>query len=95
MPRMITEIETELISYMRSYWRIIINFKTKMATETERKFLVKSEFRHLAVKEIPIVQRYLSIDPDKTIRIRISGEKGYLTVKSRTISNAISLNRSG
>lgn len=81
---MITEIETELIPDLRSYWRIIINFKTKMATETERKFLVKSEFRHLAVKEIPIVQRYLSIDPDKTIRIRISGEKGYLTVKSRS-----------
>ena len=49
-----------------------------MATETERKFLVKSEFRHLAVKEIKIIQSYLSIDPDKTIRLRIADDKAFL-----------------
>ena len=42
-----------------------------MATETERKFLVKGEFRHLAVKEIKIIQSYLSIDPDKTIGLEL------------------------
>jgi adenylate cyclase len=56
-----------------------------MATETERKFLVKAEFRHLSVKEISIVQAYLSIDPDKTIRIRISGDKAFLTIKNRPV----------
>lgn len=54
-----------------------------MATETERKFLVKSEFRHLTVKEIRITQSYLSIDRDKTIRLRIADDKAFLTIKSR------------
>jgi adenylate cyclase len=63
-----------------------------MATETERKFLVKSEFRHLAVKEIEIIQSYLAIDHDKTIRLRISDDKAFLTVKSRPKKNSITRN---
>ncbi|MCE5347563.1 MAG: CYTH domain-containing protein [Bacteroidales bacterium] len=54
-----------------------------MATETERKFLVKNEFKHLAVKEINIIQSYLSIHPDKTIRLRITDDRAFLTIKSR------------
>ena len=53
-----------------------------MARETERKFLVKGEFRHLAVKEIAITQCYLTKDRDKTIRLRIAGDEGILTIKS-------------
>jgi adenylate cyclase len=60
-----------------------------MATETERKFLVKDEFRHLSVKEIEIMQCYLSIDPEKTIRLRIADEKAILTIKSRPRKNSI------
>lgn len=63
-----------------------------MATETERKFLVKSEFRHLAVKEIEIIQSYLVIDPDKTIRLRIADDKAFLTIKSRPKKNLITRN---
>ena len=63
-----------------------------MATETERKFLVKSEFRHLAITEIKIIQYYLSIDPDKTIRLRIANDKAFLTIKSRSQKNSISRN---
>jgi adenylate cyclase len=63
-----------------------------MATETERKFLVKSEFRHLAVREIKIIQTYLSIDPDKTIRLRIADNRAYMTVKSRPKMNSITRN---
>jgi Uncharacterized protein conserved in bacteria len=63
-----------------------------MATETERKFLVKSEFRHLAIREIKIIQSYLSIDPDKTIRLRIADDKAFLTVKSRPLENSITRN---
>ncbi|HAX93619.1 MAG TPA: adenylate cyclase, partial [Bacteroidales bacterium] len=36
-----------------------------MALEIERKFLVKGEFRHLAIKKIEISQGYLSVDPDR------------------------------
>jgi adenylate cyclase len=63
-----------------------------MAIETERKFLVKGEFRHLAVKEINIIQSYLSKDPEKTIRVRIADEKGFLTIKSRQDAKSISRN---
>jgi adenylate cyclase len=63
-----------------------------MATETERKFLIKGEFRHLAVREIKIIQCYLTIDPDKTIRLRIADDNAYLTVKSRPLKNSITRN---
>ena len=63
-----------------------------MAIETERKFLIKGEFRHLAVKEIRIVQSYLSIDPEKTIRLRIADDKAFLTIKGRPQKNSISRN---
>jgi len=63
-----------------------------MAIETERKFLVKTEFLHLAVKELNIVQAYLSIDPDKTIRLRIADKTAFLTIKSRPLNNSISRN---
>ena len=53
-----------------------------MSTETERKFLVKGEFRHLAVKKIAITQLYLSKDPEKTIRLRIADDKAFLTIKT-------------
>lgn len=59
-----------------------------MATETERKFLVKGEFRHLADKEVRITQSYLSVDPDKTIRIRIADNEAFLTIKSRSKGNS-------
>jgi adenylate cyclase len=54
-----------------------------MATETERKFLVKGEFINLAVKKIMITQAYLSIDPEKTIRIRIADKQAFMTIKSK------------
>ncbi len=53
-----------------------------MAQEIERKFLVKSdEFKKQATRAIRIVQGYLSSVPERTVRVRIKGDKGYLTVK--------------
>jgi adenylate cyclase len=49
--------------------------------EIERKFLVKGEFKNLAVKSTRIVQGYLSSVPERTVRVRIKGEKGFLTIK--------------
>jgi len=60
-----------------------------MATETERKFLVKGEFRNLAVREIKIIQSYLSVDPEKTIRLRIANNTAFLTVKSKPKKNSL------
>lgn len=60
-----------------------------MGKEIERKFLVKGEFRHLSVREINVIQTYLSIDDHKTVRLRIADDKAYLTVKGRADKNSI------
>ena len=52
-----------------------------MAQEIERKFLVTDEFKSLAIKSIPITQGYLSSVPERTVRVRIKGDKGFITIK--------------
>ena len=53
-----------------------------MALEIERKFLVKGEFRHLAIKKTEISQGYLSVDPDRIVRVRIADNRAVLSVKA-------------
>jgi adenylate cyclase len=51
-------------------------------TETERKFLVLSDdFKKEAHARHKIVQGYLNSNPKRTVRVRIKGDKGYLTIK--------------
>ncbi len=52
-----------------------------MAQEIERKFLVKGEFKELATKATRITQGYLSSVPERTVRVRVKGEKGFITIK--------------
>jgi adenylate cyclase len=52
-----------------------------MAQEIERKFLVKGDFKSLAHKETRIIQGYLSSVPERTVRVRIKGDKGFITIK--------------
>ncbi|PKP35987.1 MAG: adenylate cyclase [Bacteroidetes bacterium HGW-Bacteroidetes-15] len=52
-----------------------------MAQEIERKFLVKGEFKPMAVKQTRITQGYLSSVPERTVRVRIKGDKGFITIK--------------
>lgn len=55
-----------------------------MGIEIERKFLVvDNSYKDLEEGHMKIIQGYLSINPDSTIRIRISGNKAWLTVKSK------------
>jgi CYTH domain-containing protein len=63
-----------------------------MAIETERKFLVKGEFKHLSVQKMEIAQFYLVKDPSRTIRIRICDEEAFLTIKSQVMQGTISRN---
>jgi len=63
-----------------------------MAIETERKFLVKGDFKHLSVQKIEITQFYLVKDPVRTIRIRISDLEAFITIKSKTPEGTISRN---
>ncbi len=52
--------------------------------EVERKFLVRSDgYRDDAVTEIRIVQGFLNTHPERTVRVRLKGDKGFLTVKGK------------
>ncbi len=55
-----------------------------MYTEIERKFLVSGEFLKDAEEDTEIVQGYLSRAPERTVRVRIKGDTGYLTIKGKT-----------
>ena len=48
--------------------------------EIERKFLVENDnFKHDAIRALKMTQGYLSKDPMRTVRIRISGEQAFIT----------------
>ncbi len=56
-----------------------------MAQEIERKFLVTSDRWRSLAQGIDYLQGYLSTVPDRTVRARIAGETGYLTIKGPTV----------
>ena len=59
--------------------------------EIERKFKVVSEaFKAEAFQQNRIVQGYLCSDPERTVRIRIKGNKGYLTIKGKGNESGLS-----
>jgi adenylate cyclase len=60
--------------------------------EIERKFLVVSDdFIAQAFAKSKIAQGYLSSDPERTVRVRIKGDLGFLTIKGA--GNASGLSR--
>ena len=61
-----------------------------MATEIERKFLVEGDFRSEAIGKTRIVQGYICSDKGRTVRVRIRGDKGYLTVKGAASATGLS-----
>ena len=52
-----------------------------MAQEIEKKFLVAGDFKPFAKKATRITQGYLSSVPERTVRVRVKGEKGFITIK--------------
>jgi adenylate cyclase len=52
-----------------------------MGKEIERKFLVKGDFKAEVTKQTKITQGYLSSVPERTVRVRIKGDKGFITIK--------------
>ena len=61
-----------------------------MAKEIERKFLVSGDFKQEACDSFRLVQGYISTDPDRTVRVRIKGEQGFLTIKGRSSLDGLS-----
>lgn len=56
-----------------------------MGTEIERKFLIASDAWRCAGDGERFQQGYLSVDPERTVRIRLAGERARLTIKGRTV----------
>ena len=61
-----------------------------MAIEIERKFLVKGDFSKQVSKSERIMQGYICSQPGRTVRIRIRGEEGFLTIKGASDENGLS-----
>lgn len=62
-----------------------------MPQEIERKFLVKEGYKQFAFTSIRIMQGYLSSVPERIVRVRTKGEKGYITIKG--VSNLSGISR--
>lgn len=61
-------------------------------TEIEKKFLVISDvFKDEATTKKEILQGYLNSDPERAVRVRVKGDKAYITVKG--ISNESGMSR--
>lgn len=59
--------------------------------EIERKFLVTSDaYQQEASSSIRIAQGFLSTDPQRTVRVRIMGNQGFLTVKGASNASGTS-----
>ena len=61
-----------------------------MAQEIERKFLVSGDFKKDAYDSVRITQGYLSSVPQRVVRVRVKGEKGYITIKGAADETGVS-----
>ena len=60
-----------------------------MGVEIEHKYLVKPDWRSIiymagAISGNHVVQGYLSVDPERTVRVRINRMGGFICVKGKT-----------
>ncbi len=55
-----------------------------MSKEIERKFLVDQNSWEKQGEALAITQGYLSIDPERTVRVRVIGQNAYITIKGKT-----------
>jgi adenylate cyclase len=56
-----------------------------MSLEIERKFLVKNEeFKKEAYQKKLLKQGYLNSDKNRTVRVRIADDKGFITIKGKS-----------
>jgi CYTH domain-containing protein len=59
--------------------------------EIERKFLVNSsQFKKEATSSFEIAQGYLNTHPQRSVRIRIKGDEGFLTIKGKSSESGTS-----
>ncbi|MBT9187144.1 CYTH domain-containing protein [Zobellia russellii] len=59
--------------------------------EIERKFLVTSTaYQSQAISKKRIFQGFLNTDPERTVRVRIMGDEGFITVKGKGNDTGVS-----
>ncbi len=56
-----------------------------MGLEIEKKFLVKDNSWKALAEGVLYQQGYLSTEKERTVRVRVIGEQGYLTIKGKSI----------
>lgn len=56
-----------------------------MGVEIERKFLVEGEAWRTLGQATLLRQGYLSLDPARTVRVRIDGEQAFITIKGKSV----------
>ena len=61
-----------------------------MATEIERKFLVTGDFSQEVIGSQRIVQGYICSEKGRTVRVRIRGDEGFLTIKGPSDDKGLS-----
>lgn len=59
-------------------------------TEIERKYLVPGDFPSQGCRYRRITQGYLCDDPARTVRVRMAGDAGFITVKGTGSSDGLS-----
>jgi len=59
-----------------------------MGIEIERKFLVRKELWVPPDAGIKVRQGFLSLDPERTVRVRLAGNEGFLTIKGVSVGAA-------
>jgi adenylate cyclase len=61
-----------------------------MAVEIERKFLVKNHsYKEVSYKCVSIKQGFLNSNKNRVVRIRVSDDKGFITIKGKTSDNGL------
>ena len=61
-----------------------------MATEIERKFLVRDDsYKKLAFAHSHIQQGYICSERGRTVRVRIRDERAYLTIKGPSLDGCL------
>ena len=63
-----------------------------MGYEIERKFLVNGDYKSKSFKNFRIKQGYLALSGISVVRVRIKGEKAFVTIKSALEENTIKRN---
>lgn len=59
--------------------------------EIERKFLVRdTAYREQATSKIDLVQGFLNTDPERTVRVRCIGSRGFITIKGKSFGGGTS-----